>query len=127
MKFAKVTITPPLVEGQTKNFRLAYREKVSNVVKFYEESDDTKVEKSKFENLEVSYNDSEAYNITRIRVCQEFDTIFENFRQQLTDSSKESENLGDSLAVGLCQEAFEILDNVEKDIIKELPIQASNS
>jgi uncharacterized Zn finger protein (UPF0148 family) len=68
LKFAKVFIKPSPKEKEKKTFKLAFRNKASNVVKYYEESDTGKEERSKYENLEVFYNDSDAYNITRIRV-----------------------------------------------------------
>lgn len=68
LKFAKVSIKPPPKEKETRTFRLAFRNQASNVVKYYEDADNKKAAKSKFENLEVFYNDSKSYNITRIRV-----------------------------------------------------------
>ena len=120
LKFVQVSIKPPPKENDTKTFKLAFRNQCSNIVKYYEETDNKKRNKSKFENLEVFYHSSPAYNITRIRVCQEFGDIFQNFQHQLTESWKESENLGDTLLVSLCQEAKEAIESLEKEIQEEL-------
>lgn len=120
LKFAKVFIKPPPEENEVRTFRLAFRNKCSTVVKYYEESDTGKEERPKFENLEVFYSDSDAYSITRIRVWQEYDLIFDEFRDQLRENCKESENLGDTLRVSLCQEALDAIDEFEKEIKDEL-------
>lgn len=120
LKFAKVYIKTPPVEKGKATFKLAFRNKASSVVKYYEESDSGKEERNKFENLEVFYNDSEAYNITRIRVCQEYDLIFDQYRTRLNEDCKEAENLGDTFRVSFCQEALESIDELSKEIQEEL-------
>lgn len=68
LKFVKVYIKPPPKEDEVHSFSLAFRNQSSAVVKYYEDSDLDHEEREKFDNLEVYYNDSSAYNITRIRV-----------------------------------------------------------
>jgi len=76
-------------------------------VKYYEEHDTDNEERPKFDNLEVYYEDSSAYNITRIRVCKDYNNILDDFRTQIQESCKEAESNGDTLKVGLCQDALD--------------------
>jgi hypothetical protein len=122
LKLVKVFIKPPPKENTIKKFRLAFRNKASTVVKYFEESDTGKEERSKFKNLEVFYNDSEAYNICRIRVWKEYNSIFEEYRHQLIENCKESEGLGDTLRVGFIHDALESIDQLDKELTNELEI-----
>lgn len=101
LKFAKVFIKPSPKDNEKRTFKLAFRNKASNVVKYFEESDTGNEERPKYEKLEVFYNDSDAYNITRIRVLKEYNLIFQSLRDQLDANIKDSENLGDTLRVSL--------------------------
>lgn len=122
LKLVKVFIKPPPKENTVRKFRLAFRNKASTVVKYYEESDTGKEERPKFKNLEVFYNDSAAYNICRIRVWKEYNAIFEEYKLQLTQNCKDSEGLGDTLRVGLIHDALESIDQLDKELSHELEI-----
>ena len=120
LKFVKLFIKPPPKEEEVHTFYLAFRNQCSTVVKYYEESDTNHEERSKFDNLEVYYHESQAYNITRIRVWQEYSEILEEFRAQLRENCKDSEGFGDTLRIGFCQEALDAIDNLELEIKHEL-------
>ncbi|CAI2359038.1 unnamed protein product [Moneuplotes crassus] len=120
LKFAKVCIKPPPEENQMRTFKLVFRGKESNVVKYFENIDTKIPQTSKFENLEVPYHDSDAYNITRIRVCQDFGNIFNEYKHQLIESCKDWENLGDTLEVDLCQQGLEMIETLQVKLDQEL-------
>ena len=113
-------IKPPPQENLNRRFRLAFRNKLSNVVKYYEESDTGKEDRPKFENLEVLYSDSETYEISRIRVCKEYNLVFNDLRDQLEENCKDSESLGDTLRISLCHEAIDSINDLEGEINHEL-------
>lgn len=120
LKLAKVFIRPSPKEDGVYKFKLAFRNKYSSVSKYYEETDEGKEEKPKFENLEVFYADSDAYNITRIRVCYEYDHILTEIKHQLQEDQKEAENLGDTLRINLCQESIDSLQLLEDEMKQEI-------
>ena len=120
LKFVKVYIKPPPKEEEVYSFSLAFRNQCSAIVKYYEDSDLDHEERSKFDNLEVYYNDSSAYNITRIRVWKEFEEIFSEFRTQLQENWKDSEGFGDTLRIGLWQEALDAINKLESEVKREL-------
>lgn len=120
LRFAKVLIKPPPKENEKRTFKLAFRNKASSVVKYYEETDEGKEERPKYKNLEVLFSDSEAYNLTRIRVCVEYNLIFEDLKSQLVEDCKEAKSFGDTLRISLCHEALEAINLLEANIKKEL-------
>lgn len=111
--------SPPKVDD-VRTFQLSFRNQCSNVVKHLQEEYLWHEERPKFENLEVFYNSDPAYNLTRVRVCQEYDQIFETLRIQLHNCIRESESLGDTLRIDLCNEALEVISTIEGEVKHEL-------
>ena len=99
---------------------MAFRNQLSTITKYFEESDTGKEERPKFENLEVFYNESDAYNITRVRVCYEYEEILASIKQQLSQDQLDSGNLGDTFRVTLCQDAIDAIDLLEAEIKEEI-------
>jgi hypothetical protein len=113
--------TKPQPKDQEEHtFKLAFRNQQSMVTKYFEESDNGKELKPKFENLEVFYKQDDTYNITRIRICYEYDDIVSDIKKQLHEDQKEAESLGDTMRINLCQESIDHLDIICDEMKNEI-------